>query len=83
MCSTVIGLKCKDGVVLVSVFLFAAGRYALLSAIYVQKEYHFHRTFQAVEKLVISKLLIEGSNKRIYHVDRHAGAVSISETDFR
>lgn len=27
----------------------------------------------AVEKLVISKLLVEGSNRRIHHVDRHAG----------
>ncbi len=44
--STVIGLKCKDGVVL------------------------------AVEKLIISKLLVEGSNKRIYSVDKHAGLVS-------
>ncbi|GAX73520.1 hypothetical protein CEUSTIGMA_g972.t1 [Chlamydomonas eustigma] len=41
--STVIGLRCKDGVVL------------------------------AVEKLIISKLLVEGSNRRIYNVDRHAG----------
>mmetsp|Transcript_1332 Transcript_1332/g.3616 ORF Transcript_1332/g.3616 Transcript_1332/m.3616 type:complete len:250 (-) Transcript_1332:101-850(-) len=41
--STVIGLRCKDGVVL------------------------------AVEKLVLSKLLVEGSNKRIYNVDKHAG----------
>lgn len=29
----------------------------------------------AVEKLVISKLLVQGSNRRVYHVDRHAGAV--------
>lgn len=42
--STVIGLRCKDGVVL------------------------------AVEKLVISKLLVEGSNRRIQNIDRHAGA---------
>lgn len=42
--STVIGLKCKDGVVL------------------------------AVEKLILSKLLVEGSNKRIYNVDQHVGA---------
>ena len=41
-----IGLRCKDGVVL------------------------------AVEKLIISKLLVEGSNRRIYNVDRHAGVVS-------
>lgn len=41
--STVIGLRCKDGVVL------------------------------AVEKLVISKLLVEGSNRRLFNVDRHAG----------
>ena len=44
--STVLGLRCKDGVVL------------------------------AVEKLIISKLLVEGSNRRIYNVDRHAGVVS-------
>lgn len=31
---------------------------------------------QASETLVLSKLLVEGSNRRIYHVDRHAGAVS-------
>ncbi|KAG1670975.1 hypothetical protein FOA52_014364 [Chlamydomonas sp. UWO 241] len=43
MASTVIGLRCKDGVVL------------------------------AVEKLVLSKLLVAGSNKKIYHVDKHAG----------
>jgi 20S proteasome subunit alpha 7 len=41
----VIGLRCKDGVVL------------------------------AVEKLIVSKLLVEGSNRRIYNVDRHAGVV--------
>lgn len=44
--STVIGLRCKDGVVL------------------------------AVEKLIVSKLLVEGSNRRIYNVDRHAGAAT-------
>lgn len=43
---TVIGLRCKDGVVL------------------------------AVEKLVISKLLVEGSNKRIFNVDKHAGVAT-------
>ena len=41
-----IGLRCKDGVVL------------------------------AVEKLIISKLLVEGSNRRIYNVDRHAGVAT-------
>lgn len=46
--STVIGLRCKDGVVL------------------------------AVEKLILSKLLVEGSNRRIYNVDRHAGVVRAS-----
>ena len=40
-----LGLRCKDGVVL------------------------------AVEKLVISKLLVEGSNRRIYNADRHVGVV--------
>lgn len=42
---TVIGLRCKDGIVL------------------------------AVEKLVLSKLLVPGANKRIATVDRHAGLV--------
>ncbi len=32
-------------------------------------------SLQAVEKLVLSKLLVENSNRRIYNVDRHAGAV--------
>ncbi|KAG2447514.1 hypothetical protein HYH02_007438 [Chlamydomonas schloesseri] len=41
--STVIGLRCKDGVVL------------------------------ACEKLVLSKLLVEGSNRRIHNIDRHVG----------
>lgn len=41
--STVLGIRCKDGVVL------------------------------AVEKLVISKLLVEHSNRRIFNVDKHAG----------
>lgn len=31
---------------------------------------------QAVEKLIVSKLLVEGSNKRIYNVDHHVGMVS-------
>lgn len=42
--STVLGLRCKDGVVL------------------------------AMEKLVVSKLLVPGSNKRIYNIDLHVGA---------
>jgi len=44
----VIGLRCKDGIVL------------------------------AVEKLVLSKLLVPGANKRIATVDRHAGLVRSS-----
>lgn len=32
---------------------------------------------QAVEKLIVSKLLVEGSNKRIYNVDQHVGMVSV------
>ena len=43
---TVIGLRCKDGVVL------------------------------AVEKLVQSKLLVPGANRRIATIDLHAGVVS-------
>lgn len=31
---------------------------------------------QAVEKLVMSKLLVEGSNKRIFNIDHHVGMVS-------
>jgi hypothetical protein len=33
---------------------------------------------QAVEKLVLSKLLVEGSNRRIFNIDHHAGMVSSS-----
>lgn len=33
------------------------------------------RTCQAVEKLIVSKLLVEGSNRRIYNVDHHVGMV--------
>lgn len=43
---TVIGIKCKDGIVL------------------------------AVEKLVNTKLLVKGTNRRILNIDRHAGFVS-------
>ena len=32
---------------------------------------------QAIEKIVISRLLVENSNRRIFNVDRHAGMVSI------
>lgn len=31
---------------------------------------------QAVEKLIVSKLLVEGSNRRIFNIDHHAGMVS-------
>lgn len=34
---------------------------------------------QAVEKLIVSKLLVEGSNKRIYNVDQHVGMVSVPQ----
>jgi 20S proteasome subunit alpha 7 len=44
--STVIGLRCKDGVVL------------------------------AVEKLIVSKFLVEGSNRRIFNVDKHVGVAT-------
>lgn len=40
-----IGIRCKDGVVL------------------------------GVEKPVVSKMLVEGSNRRVFAVDRHAGMV--------
>jgi hypothetical protein len=30
---------------------------------------------QAVEKLVLSKLLVEGSSRRIFNVDQHIGMV--------
>lgn len=46
---TVIGLKCKDGIVL------------------------------GVEKLVASKLLVPGSNRRIFNVDHHIGLVSVAQ----
>jgi hypothetical protein len=35
-----------------------------------------HAAVQAVEKLVLSKLLVAGTNRRIHTVDRHAGVVS-------
>lgn len=41
---TMVGLRCKDGVVL------------------------------GLEKPIVSKLLVPGTNKRIYHVDKHIGA---------
>lgn len=47
-CSTAIGLRVKDGVVL------------------------------AVEKLLVSKMLVPGTNRRIHTVDRHCGLVSIN-----
>ena len=31
---------------------------------------------QGVEKPIVSKMLVEGSNRRAYAVDRHAGVVS-------
>ena len=31
---------------------------------------------QGVEKLIVSKMLVEGSNRRIHAVDRHAGLVN-------
>ena len=33
-------------------------------------------TTQGVEKPIVSKMLVEGSNRRAYAVDRHAGVVS-------
>ena len=45
-CSTAVGIRCKDGVVL------------------------------GVEKLILSKLLEEGSNRRIFTSDRHIGMVT-------
>ena len=44
-CRTIVGVKCKDGVVL------------------------------GAEKLVFSKLLVDGTNKRIYNVDKSIGMV--------
>lgn len=44
-CSTAIGLRVKDGVVL------------------------------AVEKLLVSKMLVPNTNRRIHTVDRHCGLV--------
>ncbi len=33
---------------------------------------------QGVEKTIISKMLVEGSNRRTYAVDRHAGVVRVA-----
>ena len=32
---------------------------------------------QGVEKTILSKMLVEGSNKRTYALDRHAGVVRV------
>jgi len=34
-----------------------------------------HAIWQGVEKLVLSKMLVKGSNRRIHSVDKHAGVV--------
>jgi 20S proteasome subunit alpha 7 len=36
---------------------------------------------QGVEKTIVSKMLVEGSNRRTYAVDRHAGIVSGAAAD--
>ena len=33
-------------------------------------------SLQGAEKTILSKMLVEGSNKRTYAMDRHAGVVS-------
>jgi len=38
---------------------------------------------QGVEKLISSKMLLEGSNRRIHAVDRHAGMVSSPRSNIR
>lgn len=46
LCSTAIGVKCKDGVIL------------------------------GVEKLIMAKMLVEGSGRRIHNIDEHIGAAT-------
>eukprot|EP00983_Pelagomonas_calceolata_P066707 1149167-Pelagomonas_calceolata.AAC.2 len=77
-CSTVVGLKVKDGVVMVSC---GADEHAM--QLYCAAAHLLHLSIDSVaiashpahgvEKLIVSKLLVEGSNRRIFNVDRHAG----------
>ena len=71
LCRTVVGLKCKDGVVLVRFLAACMFRFATqLTGLSPELAY-----VQGCEKTVISKMLEEGSNKRTFAVDRHAGLV--------
>ena len=74
--STAVGLRCKDGVVLVRVPAGQPGCACVrehgpdawpcpLASLLAK----------GVEKLVLSKMLCEGSCRRIHNVDRHAGLV--------
>jgi hypothetical protein len=81
-CSTAMGIKCKDGVVLVG---WLRGRVGCCGKRAASPHPPHHSLLllpthsplqQAVEKLIVSKLLVEGSNRRIYNVDHHAGMVS-------
>jgi hypothetical protein len=85
-----VGIKCKDGVVLVyfiSFFLFlwsiavvSCGQFEIFSKVWQVKFLKLHDflgyLLQGVEKLIPSKMLLEGSNRRIHAVHKHAGMVS-------
>lgn len=70
---TVIGIKCKDGIVVVK----CPSEYMYLSN-FVLSTYWIWWWFmegQGVEKLIASKMMLPGSNRRIHSVHRHAGMV--------
>ena len=69
---TVVGIKCKDGVVLVRPLLTCCSSLLTCCAASWQLAEQLE---QGCEKTVVSKMLEEGSNKRTFAVDRHAGLV--------
>lgn len=76
LCSTVVGLKVKDGVVLVSIVMSSLPlMHCAGSAGAGLDARNPGPCAQGVEKLIVSKLLVENSNRRIFNVERHAGAV--------
>ena len=85
-CSTVVGIRCKDGVVLVSGHLrswlrtsppLGGSRWAC-AAPSTSPAPLAPRALpaQGAEKLIISKMLVENSNRRTFPVDRHAGVAT-------
>ena len=81
------GIRCKDGVILVSFLLHlsylisfksSAGS-RCLSWLLAQDA----GGLQGVETQIISKMLEKGSNRRTYAIDRHAGVVRPASNELR